>query len=364
LRLHDCLVIDFPAWKGEEILRSRIAKAPSLTDADNVRFSALALSIGQEIVVFQPCVRCQAERSTVSFESLTGIESAKDQITRTLDVAGLRGSLQLVRIDATIAQESLVDVSIDCSPRVFSATKDSLDDALAARSTPGGHAALLDMVVSSRLASAEDMALTDKFVEKYATFARDYDAEVRNFPYYGVLKDLVSRFDWSESTLDLGCGTGLLGEIIHEKGQPYTIVGVDLSPDMTAAPAISKYYEDPVRIGPVQAAIMRPELYDHIACFGTLTYLSPTDFTSLMSRMFMVARKSVTFDIEDVSADYFDKSAGNNSILPSYNHTRAFKRFSIPAGWRIVHHKYDLLYHDDLETGCDIYDTMVRIEKV
>ncbi|KAL5610835.1 hypothetical protein FOBRF1_006952 [Fusarium oxysporum] len=209
--------------------------------------------------------------------------------------------------------------------------------------------------------------LTQRIVDTYAEYASTYDEEVIQFPYYQTLKKLVFSFDWAGSVLDLGCGTGLLGQLLNQKGEPFTIVGVDLSPDMTASPSISKYYETPITIGTVQEAIAQQLNVSHVACFGTLTYLNHDEFLTFLERALVVAQRSITFDMEDVSEEYREKMATDSTILPCYNHTQAWKDWKeskLPTGWRVAYDEYGLQYHDNHETGCDINDTMIRLEKV
>ncbi|KND87291.1 hypothetical protein TOPH_08069 [Tolypocladium ophioglossoides CBS 100239] len=209
-----------------------------------------------------------------------------------------------------------------------------------------------------------DVTTHQKIIDTYAGYAATYDDEVTQFPYYQTLRKLVFNFDWSGSVLDLGCGTGLLGQLLHEKGSPYTIMGVDLSPAMTANPSIRKYYQTPITIGTVQDAIAKPIKVNHVACFGTLTYLNHDEFAEFLQRALSVAQRSITFDLEDVSLEYREKAAKDSAILPCYNHTDAWRDFKVPPGWKVVYDEYGLQYHDGHETGCDINDTMVRLEIV
>jgi predicted TPR repeat methyltransferase len=209
--------------------------------------------------------------------------------------------------------------------------------------------------------------LSQRIVETYAECASTYDEEVVQFPYYRTLKKLVFSFDWAGSVLDLGCGTGLLGQLLNEKGEPCTIVGVDLSPHMTSSPSIRKYYETPIIIGTVQDAIAQSRNVNHVACFGTLTYLNQDEFLAFLERTLVVAQRSITFDMEDVSEEYREKMATDSTILPCYNHTQAWKywkKSKLPTAWRVVYDEYGLQYHDNHETGCDINDTMIRLERI
>lgn len=132
---------------------------------------------------------------------------------------------------------------------------------------------------------------------------------------------------------------------------------------MTSSPAILECYQSPVTIGTMQTAMMKPVQFDHVVCFGALVYLDDVDFIAVISRMFVVAQKSITFDIEDSSEEYMKKCVEDESLIPSYNHTKAWRNFKVPARWKVTYEKYGLLYHDDHFTHCDIFDTMVRLER-
>lgn len=84
-------------------------------------------------------------------------------------------------------------------------------------------------------------------MEAYTAFAKVYDRFMENVPYekwgafldfviseYGISKPLRDSEDALESernlVLDLGCGTGVLTEIMYNKG--YDMIGIDISQEM------------------------------------------------------------------------------------------------------------------------------------
>jgi predicted RNA methylase len=327
-------------------------------------YSLLSLSVGHEVVTFDP-LECSRDK--------VGVPVADAQLKNYLIeaarsfVSSLKTPDQgdLVRVDFRVNRESqTVEVlRVNPIPRIFSPDGLTIDDAMVEQSVPGGHPAMFDLLVATKRLGYGAALINQRIVDTYAMYTSVYDQEVTEFPYYRILQQLVSEFDWAGTVLDLACGTGLLGKLLHEKGASFKIVGVDLSPQMTASPAIRKYYQSPVTIGTMQAAIMQPAQFDHLACFGALTYLNDVEFIAVLLRMFMVAQKSINFDLEDVSEEYMQKMTKDSSILPCYNHAKAWENFKIPAGWKVVHKEYGLLYHDAHETKCDVFDYMIRLEK-
>lgn len=55
--------------------------------------------------------------------------------------------------------------------------------------------------------------------------------------------------------MDVACGDGAVGEILHEHGNKAEITGIEISNGMLQASAIKQHYKD-VRIGAMQELIM------------------------------------------------------------------------------------------------------------
>lgn len=72
-----------------------------------------------------------------------------------------------------------------------------------------------------------------------------------------MLQFTADNFDFSGSVLDLACGTGVFGRILHDRGAMTTeIVGVEISAGMLCAPDIKKYYKKPLWNCSMQEYIM------------------------------------------------------------------------------------------------------------
>ena len=60
--------------------------------------------------------------------------------------------------------------------------------------------------------------------------------------------------------------------------------------------------------------------------------------------MFMLARRSVTFEVDDLEDDYIATVIRKHGALClNYNNVRAVEEFGVPKGWRLVHKKREPL---------------------
>ncbi|KAI4101018.1 MAG: hypothetical protein LQ339_005246 [Xanthoria mediterranea] len=102
------------------------------------------------------------------------------------------------------------------------------------------------------------------------------------------------------------CRTGYLGEFFHTAGSRSELVGVDLSPRMTAAASVKKFYRQPVTTEPILDFVFRGEegSYDHIACYSTFHLCDNQTCTAIIAGIFILTRKFVLFEICDLSAEY------------------------------------------------------------
>jgi hypothetical protein len=112
-----------------------------------------------------------------------------------------------------------------------------------------------------------------------------------------------------------------------------SVHGVDISTRMLNTPWCVRYYDstqqgfiqdiitDPnaswlqhaVQTGAAKGCSLSTPVVDHITCFGALHFLNPTEFDAVLSHMFVLARRSVMFDIDDICPAYMQhilRSAG------------------------------------------------------
>ncbi|MDY6783161.1 MAG: class I SAM-dependent methyltransferase [Cyanobacteriota bacterium] len=74
-----------------------------------------------------------------------------------------------------------------------------------------------------------------ELVENYRLWAKDYDQELRDDCHYSAPQKVVKRLSQfvakDAKILDAGAGTGLVGEILFEKGY-FNVEGMDISAEM------------------------------------------------------------------------------------------------------------------------------------
>lgn len=78
----------------------------------------------------------------------------------------------------------------------------------------------------------------------------------------------------------------------------------------------------------------------------------------------MLARKSITFNIDDVDEVFHEKSKdalGESFIIA--NHTKALADFGVPPGWQVVHKSEREWMYNSPSVGSDVYGLVIRFEK-
>jgi len=139
---------------------------------------------------------------------------------------------------------------------------------------------------------------------------------------------------------------------------------------MAELPSCKTLYEKPIMIGPIQEILTRAEMHDHVVCFGSFHLVNHTDFVSSLSQMFLRARRSVSFDVDDLSSAYIqgymavcDEQQGSSWL--DFNHNvAAAMRFGVPPGWRaVVYNERRFAYHSPLMDE-DVYTHSSRFESI
>jgi predicted TPR repeat methyltransferase len=107
----------------------------------------------------------------------------------------------------------------------------------------------------------------------------------------------VAQFSWSYNVLDISCGTGLFDPVLRSRHPDCVVMGMDISEQMTMSEAIRTHYRSPIHIGPMEELILSMEPVDHVVCFSAFQYVYVVTFIAALSQMFLLAGKSVSFDV-------------------------------------------------------------------
>lgn len=221
---------------------------------------------------------------------------------------------------------------------------------------PGGHTALVDTIIEAK-------QRFDSLNTFYAQLAPTYDAATGHTQLVTVWKEIVAKNDFCGKVLDLGCGTGLLGNLIRARFPSSDLIGVDICPEMAdRALAYSK-----VVLGRIENVIMNPELvtesFHHILAVGVVQFLEPNHFRGVLARSFDLAGESVTLTIEKVGLTYKKKALLANPAHVIFNHYDAMKHFVPPKDWKLVWKRKDYLWTSPT-TRENVSGLTLRFEKI
>ncbi len=187
--------------------------------------------------------------------------------------------------------------------------------------------------------------------EFYNKLASTYDATLKD-PRTDAqhLKEAAKIFQKYNSRvggslLDLGCGTGLLKELLEGE---FEYIGIDIAENMLHY-ASERGYE--IIHKPIEDAL--PEIpdcsYDFVFALGCLLFIE--DIDSTLAHINRIARKSILLSLDNLTQEFV-----RNTTVTVYNHSQvsisnAKEDYTI-RGWRSP------------TTGITIQTRMIYIEKV
>ncbi|WQF87901.1 Putative S-adenosyl-L-methionine-dependent methyltransferase superfamily [Colletotrichum destructivum] len=281
--------------------------------------------------------------------------------------AGMQGGSGWCRVDMRIDAKTgeIYVLEINAFPTVFYPRGAFTSDKVIERTYPGGHAALFDMLLATKLIQTKAYCQAHRTVSTFFDdFSKKYEIAWEMPSIKTVRNVMAVDFDWAGSVLDLACGSGFLGNALFDAGWTSSVVvGVDISPEMAASERTRKYYKQPIHLEPIEEFIMTADPFDHIACFNGLQYLSPVLFTAVLSRMFMLARKSVSFEVDDMPREHVQSTNERIGSSAIYNNTQTMARFPTPPDWKRVLEKKQFLFRSP-NTSVDVQGTFYRFEKI
>ena len=110
----------------------------------------------------------------------------------------------------------------------------------------------------------------------YDEWANDYDNDLINEYGYIAPKLTVDKFKAlvlkkNLKIIDVGCGTGLVGQALYENGYK-NIDGYDISPEMLKIAKQSKFYKELKQIDLNDKPTNLSKTYDVLICVGSFGY--------------------------------------------------------------------------------------------
>lgn len=115
----------------------------------------------------------------------------------------------------------------------------------------------------------------EELMNAYKDWAGNYDSDVNSFGYVAPkaagmkLHDLLG--EPAAKILDVGCGTGLVGEVLSEFGYK-DVSALDYSKDMLEVSRNKGVYCDHIQADLTKPLKLADNSFDAIVCVGTFTY--------------------------------------------------------------------------------------------
>ena len=111
---------------------------------------------------------------------------------------------------------------------------------------------------------------------RYDEWAQGYDGDLASWDYQApamVAETVVSRHPAATSALDVGCGTGLVGRALRERGFTGRVVGLDISQASLDVARQSDAYDSVEQADLQQPLSLEDDSVDALVCVGVMTYL-------------------------------------------------------------------------------------------
>jgi predicted TPR repeat methyltransferase len=112
--------------------------------------------------------------------------------------------------------------------------------------------------------------------ERYDAWARTYDVDLGDWSYQApdvVVRTLLDRHPGAASVLDVGCGTGLVGRTLRDRGYAGRLEGLDLSQASLEQAEAGGAYDALRRTDLQQRLPVDDGSVDAVVCVGVMTYL-------------------------------------------------------------------------------------------
>jgi predicted TPR repeat methyltransferase len=112
--------------------------------------------------------------------------------------------------------------------------------------------------------------------DRYDAWARSYDDDLVAWSYQApavVAESVVTRHPTAETVLDVGCGTGLVGRALRERGFAGRLLGVDISESSLDIAREGGAYDSADLADLQQGLGLEDDSVDAVVCVGVMTYL-------------------------------------------------------------------------------------------
>ncbi|KAI1932871.1 hypothetical protein LOZ58_001813 [Ophidiomyces ophidiicola] len=261
-------------------------------------------------------------------------------------------------------------IEVNPMPIAFTPPGAPFEDADIADKIPGGYAAAVNIFVANYFLKTPDRrAQVSKVAGSYDAMSPVYDEDHGRSDLYPIVNQIVQLLKLEGTVLDLGCGTGVVGKLLSEKwtsqGSDHfnRLYGVDISAGMLEKCHKGGWYRA-LYLEPIQSAITKiVGGVDHIVAMSMLHHLTPEDVTFVLVRCFQLAKKTITFTIDEIPDEY------NEALLKrglphmhSNDHIKNVKSLGEPMGWRLSYLRRQLGWKSPA-TGVQVFITIFHFER-
>jgi hypothetical protein len=226
-------------------------------NTEDSRCSVIVVGMGHEAVALTPL-----QTSRLFIEDEPRKSEIQAHAVRLFKVFGLGGRISCARIDFSFRDRTDSDTSLAvrgvASPAIFHSKDNAMDDDFViSEAFPGGHAAFFDMLVTTQqVQRGQHTRATDQVAAYFDKVAPTYDSVLYSSGLLDIQKFMAANFEFSGTVLDVPCGTGPFGNVLNAQKIPAKITGIEISRGMIESPNIKLYYQQPIRIGPMQEQLM------------------------------------------------------------------------------------------------------------
>lgn len=205
----------------------------------------------------------------------------------------------------------------------------------------------VDEAVLDRVYHASDH---QELMSAYQDWASDYDENtVQDFGYVGyrICAELLNRHLGGNTALhilDAGCGTGLVGQVLHSFG--YTrLEGLDYSQEMLDQAGRKNVYDRRIKADLSQPLDIPDNSYDAVVCAGTFTYAHVT--ASAFSELIRITKPGGTICFTVREGAYED-----------YGYRKEMVRLEVQGAWELLEMRNEEYYKDKVLAKMCVYKVL------
>jgi predicted TPR repeat methyltransferase len=219
--------------------------------------------------------------------------------------------------------------------------------------------------IAKHLLAAAEGTMSQEHAREYAiksfdTFARSFDDHLLKTLNYrspetlmADIAELRPRADALSDVLDLGCGTGLMGEVLARHFQVSHLVGIDLSQNMLDVAVDKNLYQELIHGDLVPTMSARSDEFDLIVSADVFIYVGEVSEVFAQVARLLKPRGLFAFTIEiSIEKDVELAPTGRYRHNKSYLH-----QLSAEYGMRLIREADGLIRKDVREdiVGCYLY---------